>query len=60
MKEDVPAGFVNAMSVDVEDYFHVAALAEVISRKDWATMEYRAERNTDRLLESYRKAHPRG
>ncbi len=53
MKEDVPAGFVNAMTVDVEDYFHVAALAEVISRKDWATMEYRAERNTDRLLEIF-------
>src|SRR5262245_40070286 len=40
----------NAMTVDVEDYFHVSALAEVISRKDWERMEFRAERSTDRLL----------
>jgi polysaccharide deacetylase family protein (PEP-CTERM system associated) len=43
----------NAMTVDVEDYFHVSALAEVISRKDWDRMEYRAERSTDRLLELF-------
>lgn len=40
----------NAMTVDVEDYFHVSALAEVISRKDWERMEFRAENSTDRLL----------
>jgi polysaccharide deacetylase family protein (PEP-CTERM system associated) len=43
----------NAMTVDVEDYFHVSALAEVISRKDWARMEFRAEKSTDRLLTMY-------
>jgi polysaccharide deacetylase family protein (PEP-CTERM system associated) len=43
----------NAMTVDVEDYFHVSALAEVISRKDWDRMEYRAERSTERLLELF-------
>lgn len=41
---------INAMTVDVEDYFHVSALAEVISRKDWDRMEYRAEKSTERLL----------
>jgi polysaccharide deacetylase family protein (PEP-CTERM system associated) len=41
---------VNAMTVDVEDYFHVSSLAEVIKRSDWDAMEYRAERSTDRLL----------
>jgi polysaccharide deacetylase family protein (PEP-CTERM system associated) len=41
---------VNAMTVDVEDYFHVSALAEVIARKDWDQMEYRAEQSTNRLL----------
>ena len=46
-------GYVNAMTVDVEDYFHVSALAESISRDDWATMEFRAERSTDRLLEMF-------
>lgn len=44
---------VNAMTVDVEDYFHVAALAEVIARKDWERMEYRAERSTERLLDLF-------
>jgi polysaccharide deacetylase family protein (PEP-CTERM system associated) len=41
---------VNAFTVDVEDYFHVAALASAISRDSWATREYRVEANTDRLL----------
>ena len=44
----------NAMTVDVEDYFHVSALAEVISRKDWERMEFRAENSTDRLLDDVR------
>jgi polysaccharide deacetylase family protein (PEP-CTERM system associated) len=43
----------NAMTVDVEDYFHVSALSEVIARKDWDKMEYRAERSTERLLEMF-------
>ncbi|WP_417530551.1 XrtA system polysaccharide deacetylase [Marinobacter lipolyticus] len=40
----------NALTVDVEDYFQVAALAEAVSRDDWASMEYRVDNNTDRLL----------
>lgn len=40
----------NAMTVDVEDYFHVAALADSIRCSDWAGMEYRAEANTHKLL----------
>jgi polysaccharide deacetylase family protein (PEP-CTERM system associated) len=42
---------VNAFTVDVEDYFHVAALASAITRESWAEREYRVERNTERLLE---------
>jgi polysaccharide deacetylase family protein (PEP-CTERM system associated) len=41
---------VNAMTVDVEDYFHVAALAKSIERSQWNQMEYRAEASTRRLL----------
>jgi polysaccharide deacetylase family protein (PEP-CTERM system associated) len=41
---------VNAFTVDVEDYFHVAALSSAISRDSWATREYRVEANTERLL----------
>ena len=40
----------NAFTVDVEDYFHVAALSSVITRESWPTREYRAEANTERLL----------
>jgi polysaccharide deacetylase family protein (PEP-CTERM system associated) len=49
-------GPANAMTVDVEDYFHVSALAEVIRPDNWADMEYRAESSTDRLLELFDKA----
>ena len=41
---------VNAFSVDVEDYFHVEALASAIERSRWDRLEYRAEANTRRLL----------
>jgi polysaccharide deacetylase family protein (PEP-CTERM system associated) len=40
----------NAFTVDVEDYFHVAALSSAIARDSWATRELRVEANTDRLL----------
>lgn len=43
----------NAMTVDVEDYFHVAALSRVIKKEDWSKMEYRAEASTHRLLELF-------
>lgn len=41
---------VNAFTVDVEDYFHVAALASAVSRDSWPSRESRVERNTERLL----------
>lgn len=43
----------NALTVDVEDYFHVAALSETISPRDWDSMECRVEANTERLLELF-------
>jgi polysaccharide deacetylase family protein (PEP-CTERM system associated) len=41
---------VNAFSIDVEDYFQVAALAPAITRESWPTREYRVEANTERIL----------
>jgi len=41
------------MTIDVEDYFHVHAFAQVVSREDWATMESRVVRNTERLLDLF-------
>lgn len=41
------------MTVDVEDYFHVAALSGAIDRSDWDKQEYRAEASTHRLLDVF-------
>lgn len=41
---------VNAMTIDVEDYFHVSNFSRVVTRDSWASRESRVERNTDRLL----------
>lgn len=40
----------NALTVDVEDYFQVSALAPYIPRSDWDTRECRVERNVERIL----------
>jgi len=41
---------VNAMTVDVEDYYHVSAFKDVIAPDDWPQMESRVEANTRYLL----------
>ena len=41
---------INAMSVDVEDYFHVSVFDGVIPRHRWEHLESRVCGNTDRLL----------
>ena len=40
----------NAMSVDVEDYFQVSAFDRAVSRSSWDTRESRVVANTERLL----------
>ncbi|MEO8681489.1 MAG: XrtA system polysaccharide deacetylase [Vicinamibacterales bacterium] len=47
------SGIVNAMSVDVEDYFQVSAFEGAVSREDWNTYESRVVRNTHKLLEVF-------
>ena len=44
---------VNAMSVDVEDYFQVSAFDRVVSRASWESLESRVDRNTRRLLDAF-------
>lgn len=46
----------NALSVDVEDWFHVGAFENVISRENWRSLECRVERNTDALLQMFDEA----
>ena len=44
---------INAMTVDVEDYFQVSAFEKLISRNDWDNIESRVESNVDRILELF-------
>lgn len=44
---------VNAMSVDVEDYFHVSVFDGIVPRSEWASMASRVVRNTGRLLDIF-------
>ncbi|MDR3212615.1 MAG: DUF3473 domain-containing protein [Azoarcus sp.] len=41
----------NALTIDVEDYFQVAALAEYFPREEWASVPCRIEQNVDRILD---------
>ncbi|MDE2146266.1 MAG: DUF3473 domain-containing protein [Burkholderiales bacterium] len=41
----------NALTIDVEDYFQVSAMAPYIRRDDWDRCECRVERNVHRILE---------
>src|SRR5438093_2819365 len=41
---------VNALTIDVEDYFQVSAFAPYIARSTWEERPCRVERNIDRIL----------
>ncbi len=41
----------NALTIDVEDYFQVSAMAPYIRRSEWDTRECRVECNVGRILE---------
>ncbi len=48
----VPQGVItNAMTVDVEDYFHVSAFEHHFDRSQWDQQECRLERNMEIILE---------
>lgn len=49
----VKPSVIHAMTVDVEDYFHVAAFAKVINPVDWPNWPSRVEANTYRLLQLF-------
>jgi len=44
---------VNALTVDVEDYFQVSAFEGVVSRDGWGSYESRVATNTGRLLDVF-------
>lgn len=48
-----PNALADALSVDVEDYFHVEAFAHCVSPKDWPQFASRFSANTRRILELF-------
>lgn len=52
MAAEIPVSLlVNALTIDVEDYFQVSAFAPHIKRSEWNSRECRIERNVTRILE---------
>jgi polysaccharide deacetylase family protein (PEP-CTERM system associated) len=45
------SAMLNALSIDVEDYFHVEAFASQVSPDNWRTYELRVEKNVHLILE---------
>ena len=45
-----PPPITNALTIDVEDYFQVSAMAPYIRRSEWDSRECRVEANVDRIL----------
>jgi polysaccharide deacetylase family protein (PEP-CTERM system associated) len=43
----------NALTVDVEDYFHASAFDGCVARSQWTAADSRVARNVDRLLEVF-------
>ncbi len=53
------SGLLNAMTVDVEDYFHAQAFAGCIERDSWDSIPCRVEANTHRILEQFARTGTR-
>ena len=56
MPHPTPQPIVNALSVDVEDYYQVQALAQAFPMDQWDRCESRVEQSTDRLLATFAEA----
>jgi polysaccharide deacetylase family protein (PEP-CTERM system associated) len=54
--QDAASSIVNALTIDVEDYFQVSAFADRIQRDEWDVLPCRVERNIDRILELLNEA----
>lgn len=57
---EIVGGPVNALTVDVEDYYQVESFANIVRREDWGRWESRVERNTHRLLDLFACYEARG
>ena len=50
MTDSAARPIINALTIDVEDYFQVSAFERVVARERWGDYESRVAANTDRLL----------
>ena len=57
---EAPARKLNAISVDVEDYFQVEAFAQLIARESWESLPCRVEANVERILAQFEAAGVHG
>ncbi|MGE0383633.1 MAG: XrtA system polysaccharide deacetylase [Gammaproteobacteria bacterium] len=60
MSAQVERVLINAITVDVEDYFQVSAFEPLIARADWDRWPQRVQANTERLLALFAEAGVRG
>jgi polysaccharide deacetylase family protein (PEP-CTERM system associated) len=51
---------INALTVDVEEHYHAAALSEALPRASWAGCESRVGENTRRVLDLFSAIQARG
>lgn len=51
---------VHAMTIDVEDYFHVSALSQVIKPNEWDQQPSRVVKNTHKLLDLFAEKQIKG
>ena len=52
-RRDLSGRIVNALSVDVEEYFQVTALSERVSRSDWQDRPSRVQGSVETILEMF-------
>lgn len=46
----------NALTIDVEDYYQVAAFSDIVDYKNWDSYESRVEKNTSHILQMFADA----
>jgi polysaccharide deacetylase family protein (PEP-CTERM system associated) len=59
-REIKASGLVNAMTVDVEDYFQVSAFETHVAKAQWQNWPLRVENNTHRILDLFAAHDVRG
>jgi len=59
MPENDSKSIVNALTIDVEDYFHVSVFDGTLPRHEWPRLDSRVCRNTERLLQILESANVR-